>query len=219
MALRVEFHCHTVASRDSLAQPEALLAACRRRGIDRVVITDHNTIAGACLTKELDPERVIVGEEIMTTGGELLAAFVVEHVPPGLSPKETITALRDQGAFVSVAHPFDRNRKGHWALPALLEIVPLVDAIEVFNSRCISAHFNDEAQAFAREHGLRGTVGSDAHAIFEVGRATMLLPDFENAASLAEGLGQARFETRLSSPLVHLTSRYAVWRKRLTGMS
>jgi predicted metal-dependent phosphoesterase TrpH len=125
--------------------------------------------------------------------------------------------LRSQGAFISVAHPFDLHRKGHWALPTLLEIIPLVDAIEVFNSRCMSPRFNEEAQAFAREHGLLGTVGSDAHAVFEVGRSTMLLPDFDGAASLAEALDQVRFETRLSSPLVHLTSRYAVWRKRIAG--
>jgi hypothetical protein len=217
--LRVEFHCHTIASKDSLARPEALLAACRRRGIDRLVVTDHNTIVGARLAKEMDPGRVILGEEIMTTGGELLVAFVVEHVPPGLSPMETIAILREQGAFISVAHPFDGNRKGHWTLPALLEIAPLVDAIEVFNSRCMSPAPNIEAQSFAMERGLRGTVGSDAHAIFEVGRATMLMPDFEDAAGLASALGLARFETRLSSPLVHLTSRYAVWRKKLAGVA
>lgn len=217
MTLRVEFHCHTISSRDSLAQPEALLAACRRKGIDRLVITDHNTVAGAFLAKDLDPERVIVGEEIMTTAGELLAAFVTEHVPPGLTPKETIAILREQGAFISVAHPFDRQRKGHWRLPELVEIAPLVDAIEVFNSRCLSARFNHEAAAFALEHGLRGTVGSDAHAVFEVGRATMLLPDFEDATGLSAALDQARFETRLSSPLVHFTSRYAVWWKKLAA--
>jgi predicted metal-dependent phosphoesterase TrpH len=215
MALRVEFHCHTIASRDSLARPEAVLAACRRQGIDRLVVTDHNTIDGARLAWDLDPERVIVGEEIMTTGGELLAAFVKEIIPPGLSPRETIAILREQGAFISVAHPFDHHRKGHWELPALLEIAPLVDAIEVFNARCMSPGPNQEATAFAREHGLRGTVGSDAHAVFEVGRATMLLPDFEDAASLAVAVDQARYETRLSSPLVHLTSRYAVWRKKV----
>lgn len=217
MTLRVEFHCHTAASRDSLARPEALLAACCRRGIDRLVITDHNTIAGARLAKALDPERVIVGEEIMTTGGELLAAFVTEQVPPGLTPHETIGILRAQGAFISVAHPFDRHRKGHWELPALLEIVPLVDAIEVFNARCMSPRPNQEAQAFALERGLHATVGSDSHTVFELGRATMHLPDFNDATSLTSVLSQARFETRLSSPLVHFTSRYAVWRKKMMG--
>ena len=45
--LRVEFHCHTIASQDSLTRPATLVEACRRKRIDRVVVTDHNTIAGA----------------------------------------------------------------------------------------------------------------------------------------------------------------------------
>ena len=77
--LRVEFHCHTRFSKDSLAKPEALLVTCRKKGIDRLVISDHNTTAGARYAQRLDPERVIVGEEIMTQAGELLAFFVEEE--------------------------------------------------------------------------------------------------------------------------------------------
>src|SRR5512140_1840648 len=97
--LRTEFHCHTRYSKDSLTEPRDLVRACARKGIDRVIITDHDTVAGARAAKEIDPERVIVGEEIMTTRGEILAAFVAEEVPPGLSPEETIRTLREQGAF------------------------------------------------------------------------------------------------------------------------
>ena len=60
--IRLEFHCHTIYSKDSLTTPEKLLAACQRKGIERVVITDHNTIAGALHAQRLDPQRVIVGE-------------------------------------------------------------------------------------------------------------------------------------------------------------
>ncbi len=211
----LEFHCHTIYSKDSLVKPERLLKTCRAKGIDRLVITDHNTIAGALRAKELDPDRVIVGEEIMTTQGELLAAFVQENVPPGLPPFEAIARLREQGAFISVSHPFDYLRQGFWSEPALLEIAPLVDAIETFNARCYWAAFNEKALAFAKQHNLPGTVGSDAHALFEVGRATMTLPDFDDAASLKEALKMARHTVSLSSPWVHLTSRLAVWRKKL----
>jgi hypothetical protein len=120
----------------------------------------------------LDPERVIVGEEIMTTRGEILAAFVSEEIPPGLSPLETIRRLKEQGAFISVSHPFDRLRKGGWLEQDLLEILPQVDAIEVYNSRCMLPSFNWEAQRFAEKHNLAGTVGSDAHAAFELGKAS-----------------------------------------------
>jgi hypothetical protein len=211
---RVEFHCHTIYSKDSLLKPERLLALAVEKGIDRLVVTDHNTIAGAKRARELDPQRVIVGEEIMTTQGELLAAFVQEEIPPGLPPHEAIARLRQQSAFISVSHPFDALRNGHWELPDLLAILPQVDAIETFNARCMSARYNTQAQAFAREHGVLGTAGSDAHAGFEVGRAAMLLPQFHDSASLKSVLAQAQFDVRLSSPWVHFTSRYAVWYKK-----
>jgi predicted metal-dependent phosphoesterase TrpH len=208
--LRVEFHCHTIYSKDCLVRVENLLETCQKKGVDRIVITDHNTTRGAFQAQKIDPQRVIIGEEILTQKGELLAAFMQGEIPAGLSPLETIARLREQGAFISVSHPFDRLRSGHWQLQDLLEIAPLVDAIEIFNARCMSADFNRQAVEFAREHHLAGTVGSDAHAAFEIGRAAMLLPDFHDANSFKEAIPKAQFETRLSSPLVRFTSRYAV---------
>ncbi len=213
MMLRLEFHCHTHHSRDSLVDPASLLAACMRKNIDRVVVTDHNIISGAMECQQIDPQRVVVGEEILTQGGELLAAFVKERIPPGLTALETIDILRQQGAFISVSHPFDRMRKGHWELSDLLAIAPLVDAIEVFNSRCFDPSANKRAHEFAREHGLLGTVGSDAHTTFELGRALLVLPNFHDASSLKESLKQAQSITRMSSPWVHFASRYASWVK------
>ena len=182
--LRVEFHCHTAFSKDSLLSPRDLLARCVKMGIDRVVVTDHNGIEGALAAQALDPERVIVGEEIMTTRGELLAAFLKSAVPPHLSPEEAIARLRQQGAFVSVAHPFDRLRTGSWKEQDLTAIVPLVDAIEVFNSRCIWTADNRSALEFSRLHDLPVTVGSDAHTAWELGRSVLFLPDFGSADEL-----------------------------------
>lgn len=211
--LNIEFHCHTVYSKDCLVTPERLLAACRRKKLDRVIVTDHNTIDGALAARALDPGRVVVGEEIMTEDGELLAAFVQEWVPPGLPPLEAIARLHDQGAFISVSHPFDRYRNGAWSLERLLAIAQYVDAIETFNARCIHAEDNQQAEAFAREHGLPGTTGSDAHVTFELGRARLLLPEFHDAESLRAALRQARTVARLSPAWIHITSRYAVWKK------
>jgi predicted metal-dependent phosphoesterase TrpH len=213
--LRVEFHCHTIYSKDCLVKPEKLVKACQHKGIQRVVVTDHNTTAGALRARELDPERVIIGEEIMTQEGELLAAYLTEEIPPGLPALETIAILREQGAFISVSHPFDKMRNGHWKPENLLKITPLVDAIEIFNARCIQASFNDEARKFAQEYGLRGTAGSDAHTTFELGRASLLLPDFHDTGSLRRAMEQVEYRLQLSSPLVHFTSRYAVWRKKM----
>ena len=217
--LRIDFHCHTVCSKDSLTVLPALLKACQRKGIDKVVITDHNTIQGALEAQKLDPGQVIVGEEIKTQQGELLAAFVQEEVPRGLPALEAIRRLREQGAFISVSHPFDRLRNGHWELPDLEEIASLVDAIEVFNARCMQAEFNRQASDFARHHGLAGTAGSDAHAAFEIGTAHLVLPDFNDAAGLRMALPQAQVVGKLSSPWVHFASVYARWVKAVRGNS
>jgi len=211
--IRVEFHCHTQYSKDSLTTPERLVKACHRKGIDQVVITDHNTIAGAFAAQALDPELVIVGEEIKTTRGELLAAFVTEEVPADLSPQETIRILKEQGAFISVSHPFDIYRGGHWDEADLLEILPEVDAIEVFNSRCWSPEFNRQAQKFAEVHDIPGTVGSDAHAPLELGRSVLLLEQFQGPDELRAVIRKGVPKVRQSSPWVHLISRYAVIRK------
>lgn len=213
--LRTEFHCHTIYSGDSLTRPEGLIQAARQKGLDRVIVTDHNSIAGARAAQKLDPQLIIVGEEIKTTQGEILAAFLTEEIPARLSPAETIRRLRDQGAFISVSHPYDVMRSGHWDEADLLEITPLVDAIETFNARCMRAEYNVQAADFAREHGLAGTVGSDAHAAFELGRAHLVLPHFQNGQTLRAVIRQGEAVTRLSSPLVHLTSRYATVAKRI----
>lgn len=215
--LRVEFHCHTKYSKDSLTPPEVLVETCRRKGIDRVVVTDHNTLAGARAAQALDPERVIVGEEVMTARGELLAAFVKDELPAGLPPLEAIARLRAQGAFISVSHPFDAWRSGGWEEKDLLEILPLVDAIEVYNSRCVSPSFNRRAMGFARQHRVAGTVGSDAHAAFELGRSLLLLEPFEGPDGMRKVIRAAQFETHWSPPWFHLTSRYATLWKRIIG--
>lgn len=214
--LRVDFHCHTIYSKDSLIRPETLIKTCHQKGLDRVVVADHNTIEGALAAHRLDPELVIIGEEIMTTRGEILGMFVTEAIPPGLSPQEAIYRLRDQGAFISVSHPFDIVRKGSWSLKDLVEISPLVDAVETFNARCYSPVFNRQAQEFAREHHLPGTVGSDAHAAFELGQAALFLPPFMDAAGLRAVLPGASSQLHWSPPWVHLFSRYAAICKKLS---
>jgi hypothetical protein len=212
--MRIDFHSHTSASKDSLTAPKELIHAARARGLDRVVITDHNTIAGALEAQLLAPELVIVGEEIMTTRGEILAAFVSEEVPSGLSPEETIHRLRDQGAFISISHPFDSWRSGSWKKEDLLAIVHLVDAIEIFNARCMSPGANALAMAFAREHSLAGTAGSDAHAVFEIGAAWLNLPPFMDAEGLQKQVHEGKVGGRLSPFWVHFASRFASLKKK-----
>jgi hypothetical protein len=211
----VDLHSHTLWSKDCVTSFETIIRLCQRRGIDRIAITDHNTAEGALRMQQLAPDLVIPGEEIMTTQGEILAYFVRESVPAGLSPQETIRRLRDQGAVISVSHPFDRFRKGAWEEADLLGIADQVDAIEVFNARCILAQNNDQAAAFAQRHGLLGTAGSDAHIGPEYGTAMTQLRPFVGASDFLAALHEATFVKRLSHPYVHLGSKVAKWSKKL----
>lgn len=215
-----EFHCHTVYSHDSSNRVPQLLAAARERGLARLAITDHNTIQGALLAKELDPELVVVGEEILTEKGELLAYYVSEAIHRGLSPMETINRLKAQGAFIAVSHVFDHRRHG-WRLNDLLEILPFVDALEVFNARCLSGNINRRGRDFARARDLPMIAGSDAHSLVELGLAAVSLPVFNSPLELRNSLKSAKIEGRLLSPSDHLKAsaliglgRLNPWKKR-----
>jgi predicted metal-dependent phosphoesterase TrpH len=204
-----DLHTHTGHSKDCRTTLNLFLETCRKRGLDRVAVTDHNTIAGALRLKEMDPERIIVGEEIKTTQGELLALFVQDHIPPGLSPEATIDRVREQGAVVGVSHPLDGLRREAMGREVLLRILERLDFIEVFNARCMFPWYNRAARELAEERGLLMTAGSDAHSAWELGRGVTIMPQFNSPASFLESLKTARIEGRSAPSWVHFLSRYA----------
>ncbi len=136
--MRIDFHCHTHYSRDALIDYESLVQRMDRRGIGVIFITDHNAVEGALEFQRRAPERFRVGEEIKTTQGELLAFYVTELVPPGLSLRETIERVHGQGGVVGASHPLDRWRREAMGREALESIHEQLDFIEVFNARAIS---------------------------------------------------------------------------------
>lgn len=211
---KVELHSHTAYSRDCLTTLDSVIRTCERLKIDKIAITDHNTAEGALALAKLAPDLIIVGEEIMTTKGEILAFFMRETIPPGLTPDETIKRLRDQGAVISVSHPYDRLRKGAWDERDLLDIVDKVDAIEIFNARCLFSEDNAKALAFAQKYYKIGTVGSDAHIPYELGHATLTMQPFEGAGDFYESLKHAVPVTKLSPFWVHGMSSYAKWMRK-----
>ncbi len=211
----VDLHSHTLWSKDCLSKFDTIINLCRQRNIHRIAITDHNTAEGALAMQKIAPDLVIVGEEIMTTEGEILAYFVRESIPAGLTPIETIRRLRDQGAIISVSHPFDRLRKGAWGEEALTRIARQVDAIEIFNARCLYKGDNQQALDYAQKHNLKGTAGSDAHSWPEYGRAMTQLAPFSNAQEFLHAIQSASFIKNYSHAYVHGLSTAAKWSKKL----
>jgi hypothetical protein len=214
--LTVELHAHTCYSRDCLTSPERFIAECRRKGLDRVAVTDHNTTAGAFKLKPMAPDLIIVGEEIKTAdAGEIIAYFLTEEVPANSPVREAIARVRAQGGVVGVSHPADRLRKEAMGLDRLAPIVDRVDMLEVFNARCLLASDNAAARDFARRHDKLAFAGSDAHTLVELGQATVTLEPFDSPQSFLACLRTARLNTRLSSPFVHFASTWAKWMRRL----
>jgi predicted metal-dependent phosphoesterase TrpH len=211
----IDLHCHTSASFDSLASPEAVVRAASARGLTHLAITDHDRIEGALQARDAAPDglTVIVGEEIRTADGDLIAIFLERAVPPGLPVADTIAAVRQQGGLVGIPHPFDRLRGSllggsDSAAGGIAAAAGLVDWIETHNARAIG-RANERAAAFAHEHGLPGVAVSDSHSTMEVGVAWTRLPgDPSTPAGLLAALagaelvtGRASFAVRLLGPV------------------
>lgn len=215
----VDLHCHTSASFDSLASPLEQVKAAAKRGITHLAITDHDKLDGALLARDHAPDglTILVGEEIKTTSGDLIGVFLERAVPAGLSPVEAIAAVRDQGGLVGIPHPFDRFRNSLARDEGLAAIAPLVDWVEVHNSRLVGGG-NDRAVEFAAEMGLPGVAVSDAHTTLEVGISyTVLDGDPSTPDGLLTALRGAQLVMSRASYLVRLVTPAAKVIQRARG--
>ncbi|MEA2576001.1 MAG: hypothetical protein QOH93_3299, partial [Chloroflexia bacterium] len=143
---------------------------------------------------------------------EIIGYFLTELVPKGLTPEETARRIKDQGGIVGIPHPFDTMRSAsRLQTPALERLVEqgLVDIIEVFNARSVRQGDNDRALAFAREHDLAMSAGSDAHTLVEIGRAYVEIAPFGTAEQFLANLRACNVAGQLSSRLIHLGSTWA----------
>ena len=157
---------------------------------------------------------VIVGEEVKTRDGDLICLFLETAIPPGLSAMETIAAAREQGGLVGIPHPFDRMRGSMLRDASMASLAPHVDWVEAHNARVVG-HGNEDAAAFAREHGLPGIAASDAHSIMEIGVAYVAVDgDPSTPAGLLAALatlelvpGHASYFVRLWTPVAKGVNR------------
>jgi len=215
--MRIDLHVHTCYSPDSLTSLDAVERWMLRRRLDRVAITDHNTIDGALALQRRLPGAIIVGEEILTTHGEIIGLFLHEEVAPGLPPREAVQRIRAQGGLVYLPHPFDSLRGFDPRGSGPQGILDLIDIVEVLNARTVSATANRRATELATMARRAAGAGSDAHLGCEIGRAWVDLPPFEGPAGLLAALAHGQVGGRRSGPGVHLGSRAAWIVNRLRG--
>ena len=215
--MRFDLHVHTYHSGDSLTAPAEIVGAVQRRGLAGVAIIDHNTIAGALELREIAPFPVIVGEEIRTTHGEIAGLFMRELVPAGLSPEETISAIRAQGGLVYVPHPLDHFRREALGRRNLERIIEQVDILEVLNARNLFGRDNEAARQMALAHGLALGAGSDAHVPWEIGHAWVEVDACDGPASFLAALRRGWVGGSLTTPLVHVLTTLTKLHRRVRG--
>jgi predicted metal-dependent phosphoesterase TrpH len=202
-----------------------VVRAAATRGLTHLAITDHDRIEGALEARELARSlapglTVLIGEEVRTREGDLIAVFLQEAIPPGLSAAETIAAVRDQDGLVGIPHPFDRSRGGSLSradrAETLEAVAATVDWIEAWNARVMIGNGNHRAAELAVAAGVPGIAVSDAHTTMEIGIAmTVLSGDPSTPAELREALagpfdlvtGRASAYVRLVTPVAKLIQR------------
>ncbi|WP_253737296.1 PHP domain-containing protein [Halohasta salina] len=171
--LTVELHSHSALSHDGRDPVELLLEQAAAVGLDALAVTDHDEIDASIAAAEQAADHGligIVGMEVSSAAGHILAFGIEELIPPGLSYDETLERIHEQGGIAVIPHPFQKSR--HGVAPHVTgDQLASADAIEVYNSRLFTGRSNRQAERFAIEHGLPMTAGSDAHISELVGQA------------------------------------------------
>ncbi|MCL1811192.1 MAG: PHP domain-containing protein [Methanomassiliicoccaceae archaeon] len=156
---------------ESVSKPQSAVNRARKRGFDVICITDHDETAGAFVAqeyaKEFDDIEVIVGEEVMTSDGEIIGLFLTEKVQPGLTIEETVDIIRDQGGLTIAPHPFSFHVHG---LKERIFDIDL-DGFEVLNGGHPDKYSNTFAQEVMDRYPGRWApiASSDAHSKYTFG--------------------------------------------------
>jgi len=192
---KIDLHTHSEGSPDGALRIRHYRAMLERGGLDAIAVTDHDTIALAeALRAELG-DRIIIGEEISTMDGEIIGLYLQQAIPPGLSARQTVRAIKAQHGLVYVPHPFETVRKGLSA-KMLDSIAADVDIIEIRNGRAVFQNKSEDALHWAALHGVAGAASSDAHGWRGWGRTYSMVSELPTAATLVRLLERATHNTQ-----------------------
>lgn len=175
---KADLHIHTRFSDGMASVSDVLEYVEHRTELDVIAVTDHEDVGGGLLARELAAKRgyrfeVVVGAEITTLGGHVLALFV-EATPPGFRRVEsTLDAIHNAGGLAIAVHPLswltrsvskrtlDRLQAGSG---------PRFDAIELANPSPAALVTRERAMRHNEEAWrLPATGSSDAHHLPHIG--------------------------------------------------
>ncbi len=195
--MRIDLHLHSRYSHDGQSTLEELIERCAECGLDRIALTDHNTVEGALALAEIAPDLAIVGEEAKTREGEVIGLFITRRLPPYMRAEDVMDMIHEMGGLTYVPHPLDRHRS-NFSAERIAELADRIDIIETYNAWCEPAE-NQAAARLARELEKVSATGSDAHAAGELGRSWMEIADYANPQDFLKKLRNARHVVTASS--------------------
>ncbi len=183
---RADLHIHTLASDGTSSVAEILDHAEHRTDLDVIAITDHERVDAALAARAMAQARglrvqVVVGEEITTRGGHLLALFITERIRPFRSLRDSVAQVHDQGGLAVVAHPlvpYPLCASGRSIRRLLEDPNPVFhpDGIEAFNPTTAGMPWQRRVAAFAEGSGLAMLGNSDAHRAESLGQGYTTFP-------------------------------------------
>jgi len=189
----VDLHLHSSASFDCRVAPLDVARRCGQLGLSPIFLTDHDGIGGAESLLAMS-QPAVVGQEILTTEGEVIGLFLKDAVPKGLTPEETVDAIKRQGGLVYLEHPYDTSRR-HLREEAIERIAGQIDIVEVVNGRS-QPEMNRRAEELRSTLGVPAGAGSDAHTLREIGGVYVEVEAFEGAHDFLQKLRSGTIVTR-----------------------
>ena len=172
--IKLDLHIHSKYSEDACGTASEIIKQVKKKGLQGMAITDHNSISGGIKAKKLSSKDflVIPGVEISTKQGHCIGLNVEKDIPKNKSVSDTIELIYDAGGIPIIPHLF-RNMSGIKE-QHLSSIVHRISAIEVYNS-CSLPTTNLKTAEVAKKYSLGGTGGSDSHEPEYAGNAYTLV--------------------------------------------
>lgn len=195
--MRVDLHLHSHYSHDGQSSLEELIRRCAECGLDRIALTDHNTVEGALALAEMAPDLAIVGEEARTREGEVIGLFITDRLPPFLPAEDVMDMIHGMGGLTYIPHPLDR-RRANFRAERIVGLADRIDILETYNAWCDPAA-NQAAARLATDLGKVAATGSDSHAAYELGRSWMEVEDYTSPQDFLDKLRHARHVVTASS--------------------
>jgi len=211
---KVDLHTHSEASPDGGIRLDSYEKYLQNGTLDVIAITDHNRVDFALNAQQKLGDKIIVGEEIMTSEGEIIGLYLTDLVAPGQTAAETIKAIKAQGGLVYIPHPFETVRKG--LHPKIMDDnVKDIGIIEVCNGRAFLQNRSEQAVVWARLNNVKSAASSDAHGEKGLGGAYTRLDSFPTRESLLDLLDQAKLITNRPGMRALLYPKYYRLRKKI----